>query len=355
MKINKYPAAAGWAENLRLMGYIPGVGEAFKTVHLTRAQARDFIISVSGEGGGGGGTGQPGRDGREVELRNTGTNVEWRYTGDAVWQILVPVADLRGPVGPKGDTGLQGAQGIPGVKGDTGATGPEGPMGPQGPKGDTGEKGEKGDTVGIPGPQGDQGIPGPQGPKGDPGEKGEQGPQGLQGEPGPQGLQGVAGDQGPQGLQGIQGPKGDKGDTGEPGPAGSNVAGSGIVITGNTVSIDDSVVAKRQSPLLTGLKEVAVALGSGNVINLTLGNYFSRTNAGATSFSLSSVPPAGQVSAFVLNLTNGGSGAITWWPNIRWAGGTAPALTASGRDMLGFMSADGGANWDGFLLGKDMK
>ena len=58
---------------------------------------------------------------------------------------------------------------------------------------------------------------------------------------------------------------------------------------------------------------------------------------------------------FILKLTNGGSKVITWWPNIKWAGGTAPTLTTAGVDNLGFYTHDGGASWQGLLLSKDSK
>ena len=55
-----------------------------------------------------------------------------------------------------------------------------GPQGPQGPKGDKGDKGDTGAT----GPQGPQGETGPQGPQGKRGPEGAQGPQGEPGTPG---------------------------------------------------------------------------------------------------------------------------------------------------------------------------
>jgi hypothetical protein len=40
---------------------------------------------------------------------------------------------------------------------------------------------------------------------------------------------------------------------------------------------------------------------------------------------------------------------------MKWAAGTAPTLTASGRDVLGFFTYDGGTTWSGLVLGKDIK
>ena len=70
---------------------------------------------------------------------------------------------------------------------------------------------------------------------------------------------------------------------------------------------------------------------------------------------MSNVPSSGTGVSFILDLTNGGSSAITWWSGVKWAGGTAPTLTASGRDVLGFFTHDGGTTWTGLVLGKDVK
>lgn len=45
--------------------------------------------------------------GREVELRNTGEEIQWRYAEDESWNMLIAVADLIGPQGPKGTSYLE--------------------------------------------------------------------------------------------------------------------------------------------------------------------------------------------------------------------------------------------------------
>ena len=105
------------------------------------------------------GGGASGKDGREVELQNNGTAIQWRYVGDSSWTDLVQLSEITGPQGPKGNTGETGPQGEMGPQGPAGETGPQGPVGPagkdgaQGPKGDTGEigpQGPKGDTGATP-------------------------------------------------------------------------------------------------------------------------------------------------------------------------------------------------------------
>lgn len=63
-----------------------------------------------------GSPGAPGDDGKEVELQNTGTYIQWRYVGES-WTNLVALSALKGD------------QGIQGVKGDTGSTGAGVPSG----------------------------------------------------------------------------------------------------------------------------------------------------------------------------------------------------------------------------------
>lgn len=105
---------------------------------------------------------------------------------------------------------------------------------------------------------------------------------------------------------------------------------------------------------ITGLRETRVAIAASN-IDLSLGNYFTRTISGTTTLTVSNTASAGTVSAFVLDLTNGGSATVNWFSGVKWAGGTAPTLTSAGRDVLGFFTHDGGTTWSGFLIGKDVK
>jgi hypothetical protein len=99
-------------------------------------------------------------------------------------------------------------------------------------------------------------------------------------------------------------------------------------------------------------KQVAVAASA---IDLSLGNYFTKTISGTTTFTVSNVASSGTVNSFILDLTNGGSATVNWFSGVKWAGGTAPTLTASGRDVLGFFTQDAGTTWNAFVLGKDVK
>jgi len=102
------------------------------------------------------------------------------------------------------------------------------------------------------------------------------------------------------------------------------------------------------------IQEHKSAISASN-IDLSTGNYFSKTISGTTTFTVSNTPASGTVASFILDLTNGGSATVNWWSNVKWAGGTAPTLTSSGRDVLGFFTYDAGTTWTGLVLAKDCK
>ena len=143
-------------------------------------------------------------------------------------------------------------------------------------------------------------------------------------------------------------------------PTITGVGDAGKVIkvdgTGSVYTLGAAVPAGTaiSTPVISGTREAKQAL-SGTSIDTAAANYFTKTISGATTLSVTNVPSAGTSVSFILDLTNGGSAAITWWAGMKWAGGTAPTLTSSGRDVLGFFTHDGGTTWSGLVLGKDVK
>ena len=87
---------------------------------------------------------------------------------------------------------------------------------------------------------------------------------------------------------------------------------------------------------------VAVAASD---INCSLGNYFTKTINGATTFTFSNVP-ASRAFFFVLAVTHT-SGAITWPASVSWPSSTAPTLTTGKTHLFVFVTSDGGSTWRG--------
>lgn len=123
------------------------------------------------------------------------------------------------------------------------------------------------------------------------------------------------------------------------------VNGSNVLASGSAMTFDGA------NFLVTAYKETQTAISASN-IDLSTGNYFTKTISGTTTFTVSNVPSSGTTASFILNLTNGGSATVNWWSGVKWPYGIAPALTTSGRDVLGFFTYDGGTTWTGLMLGK---
>jgi hypothetical protein len=58
------------------------------------------------------------------------------------------------------------------------------------------------------------------------------------------------------------------------------------------------------------------------------------------------------VSRFTIEIT-GGSTGVTWWPGVKWPGGTAPVLS-SGVDIVEFITDNGGASTVGYVLASNV-
>ena len=82
-------------------------------------------------------------------------------------------------------------------------------------------------------------------------------------------------------------------------------------------------------------------------IDLSKGVVFSKTVSADTVFTFINAP-SGRAATFNLIITNGGSATITWPASVKWTDAAAPTLTASGVDVLTFMTPNG-TTWYGTL------
>jgi hypothetical protein len=89
---------------------------------------------------------------------------------------------------------------------------------------------------------------------------------------------------------------------------------------------------------------VAVAASS---INCSSGNYFTKTVAGATTFTFDSVPS--NVYGFMLEVTHT-TGDINWPASVSWPDGVTPTLTIGKTHLFQFITRDGGTKWRAAFL-----
>lgn len=83
-------------------------------------------------------------------------------------------------------------------------------------------------------------------------------------------------------------------------------------------------------------------------IDCALGNYFTKTINGASTFTFSNVPGTGSF-GFTLELTVT-SGTATWPAAVKWPFNVAPTLSAGKTHLVMFITDDGGSRWRGAAL-----
>jgi len=126
-----------------------------------------------------------------------------------------------------------------------------------------------------------------------------------------------------------------------------------IKVGGNTV-INDSRQADLAGFTSTGsidtqgsVRSIITALGS-TTIDCSVGNYFTITINGASTFSFTNVPSS-RAYLLTIEITHT-SGAISWPSSVKWAGDTAPILSTGKTHLFMFMTDDGGSRWRGSYL-----
>ena len=74
-----------------------------------------------------------------------------------------------------------------------------------------------------------------------------------------------------------------------------------------------------------------------------MGNYFTKTVAAASTFTVSNVPASAY--SMVVEITHT-TGSITWFAGIRWPyGDPAPTLTTGKTHLFMFITDDAGTTW----------
>lgn len=110
------------------------------------------------------------------------------------------------------------------------------------------------------------------------------------------------------------------------------------------------------TPLLES--QVADTSSSGTVtFDLDDGNVFTSTLTESTTVAFVNPPASGTAQGFTIVFTQDATGGrtVTWPASVKWAGGTAPTITAtaSATDVVTLITYDGGTTYYGFLAGQD--
>jgi hypothetical protein len=114
----------------------------------------------------------------------------------------------------------------------------------------------------------------------------------------------------------------------------------------------------KQMPISGGVlenyREKLVALsGTSTAINLSLGNVFTHTLTGNTTYTISNAVN-GQAHSFTLIINMGSTvRTLTFPSSVKWQGGEIPDMTTRNKTyVLTFVTVNGGSTWLGMFGGE---
>ena len=120
----------------------------------------------------------------------------------------------------------------------------------------------------------------------------------------------------------------------------------------------DEVDNIKQMPISGGIlenyREKLVALsGTSTAINLSLGNTFTHSLTGNTTYTITNAVN-GQAHSFTLIINMGSTvQTITFPSSVKWQGGDIPDMTTASKTYVStFMTIDGGTTWLGMIGGE---
>ncbi len=124
--------------------------------------------------------------------------------------------------------------------------------------------------------------------------------------------------------------------------------GSGLTGMASTDKVATSTLNVSGISTFSGTQVSAVTAMGANSVNCSLGNFFTKTITGATTFTFDSVPAG--VYSFTMEVTLNGSNAITWPASVKWNADTAPSITDGKTQLFMFITQNGGTRWRGSAL-----
>ena len=134
----------------------------------------------------------------------------------------------------------------------------------------------------------------------------------------------------------------------------SNLAGAGTTPGTGTANTFTAEQTFNGGVSVDGAYEQTAEAVAALDIDLSTGNYFTKSISTSSTVTFSNPPASGTVGSFILQLTlTGTSTAITWPNTVYWngdAGQTAPTLIDARTHLFLFVTSDGGTTYRGAVL-----
>ena len=129
----------------------------------------------------------------------------------------------------------------------------------------------------------------------------------------------------------------------------SDLAGAGSAAATGTANTFTAEQTFNGGLSVDGAYEQTAETVSALDIDLSTGNYFTKTINANSTFTFSNPPASGTVGSFTLELTHT-SGTVTWPSSVKFNADTAPTLTTGKTHLFFFVTDDGGARYRGAAL-----
>ena len=126
--------------------------------------------------------------------------------------------------------------------------------------------------------------------------------------------------------------------------SGVDINTGGLDVTAGGINVVAGITTVGGGASVTGAYKGNISILSGTTIDCSLGNYFTKTITGATTFAFSNVP-TGCVYAITVEITCNGSNSIAWPAAVKWPAETPPTLSDGKTQLFTLITDDGGTRW----------
>lgn len=119
----------------------------------------------------------------------------------------------------------------------------------------------------------------------------------------------------------------------------------------DTLNLTDSTIQTKDL-YVDGMVYQTVNTSGASTIDLSSATYFKYTLSGSTSITAfnNANSTSGIAQAFLVEVVNNSSYNLSWPTNVKWDGGSAPALSANRNTIFTFISSDNGTTWRGNIV-----
>jgi hypothetical protein len=127
---------------------------------------------------------------------------------------------------------------------------------------------------------------------------------------------------------------------------------AGAAISGYATTASPTITGRTQSDAYSYTVVPLTVTSGATTINMSAGSEFTVTITGNTTISFSNPPTGNQSQVVYVQMTNGGTGTITWPTGTLFAAGTPPTYTVSGLDLFGIKYDASTATYMVFIIGQ---